>query len=272
MLDGFLNILSSFFAVSGLGILFGVGLAFASKALAVIKDKLVEELEAALPGLNCGACGYAGCSSYAEAIAAKKEEELTLCAPGGEPSAVKIADLMGKEITFDSEKKVAQVFCRGSKEASTYKFEYNGVLDCNALYALYGGDKTCPYGCLGFGSCIKVCPVNAIKYDKKGLIFVEKDKCISCGKCIDICPTGVMQMLPLNADYYVACSSTDKAGKVRKYCKVGCTGCTLCNKKSPDGGFIIDNFLSRIDYSAKGDRKAAVEKCPPKCIIKNEEI
>ncbi len=272
MLEGFIAIFSAFLTVSGLGILFGIGLAYASKVFAVKKDIIIDELEAALPGLNCGTCGYVGCFSYAEAIAGKTEEDLTLCAPGGEPSAVAIADLMGKEVTYDSEKEVAQVFCRGGKETSTYKFDYSGVADCNALYSLYGGDKTCLFGCLCLGSCIKVCPVDAIKYDKMGLVFVEKDKCISCEKCVDICPTGVMQMLPVTADYFVACNSTDKAGKVRKYCKVGCTGCTLCVKKSPEGGFIVENFLSRIDYSKNSERKLAVEKCPPKCIIKNEEI
>ncbi len=272
MQEGFLDIFSAFLAVSGLGILFGIGLAYASKVFAVKKDELIEELEDALPGLNCGACGYAGCSSYAEVIAGGDEEDLTLCAPGGEPTAFKIAELMGKEVSFNSDKKVAQVFCKGDRETSTYQFDYNGIKDCNALYALYGGDKTCPFGCLGLGSCIKVCPTDAIKYYKKGLVFVEKDMCITCGKCVDICPTGVMQMLPLSADCYVACNSTDKAGKVRKYCKVGCTGCTLCVKKSPEGGFFIENFLSRIDYSKNGERKAASEKCPPKCIVKNKEI
>ena len=78
-----INILSAFFTIGGLGILFGIGLAFASKILDVKMDPKVTRLEKALPGLNCGSCGYAGCVSYAEAIAGAGEV-LTLCLPGGE--------------------------------------------------------------------------------------------------------------------------------------------------------------------------------------------
>ena len=46
------------------------------------KDETVEALDGALPGLNCGACGYAGCSGYAEALAEKKEDDITKCKPG----------------------------------------------------------------------------------------------------------------------------------------------------------------------------------------------
>ena len=64
-----MTILFAFLVVGFLGALLGIGLGFASKALSVKKDERIEELEAALPGLNCGACGYAGCASYADAVA-----------------------------------------------------------------------------------------------------------------------------------------------------------------------------------------------------------
>ena len=46
------------------------------------------------------------------------------------------------------------------------------------LYA--GGDKSCVYSCLGHGDCERVCPVNAIKVNDKGIAEVDEDKCISC--------------------------------------------------------------------------------------------
>jgi hypothetical protein len=55
---------------------------------------------------------------------------------------------------------------------------------------------------------------------------------------------------------------------VRKHCSVGCIACNICVKRSPEGGFTVENNLSSIDYSQKGDRTAAAEKCPPKCIIR----
>ena len=261
-----MTIIYAFIIVGILGLLFGVGLAFASRVLAVQKDEKVEQVESALPGLNCGACGYAGCAAYAEAVA-KEGERLDLCGPGGAEATQKLGEIMGVEVDVSAEKWVTQVHCRGGEGVTTKLFEYNGLHDCNALYQLYGGNFACKEGCLGLGSCIKVCPVNAIDYDEEGKVWVDKDTCISCGRCVDICPTGVMQWVPYSADYIVACNNHDTAKNVRKYCKVGCIACKLCEKKSPEGGYKVENNLSRIDFSATGDRSAGAEKCPPKCIV-----
>ncbi len=265
-----IKVLYAFLSVSGLGIILGLGLAYASKIFAVKKNEKQEALENSLPGLNCGACGYAGCPAYAEAIASGQDEDLTKCSPGGEATAEKLAELMGVKLEVTMEKMVAQVHCRGGKETSKYMFEYTGVRDCNAAYAMFQGDKVCKFSCLGLGSCIKVCPVDAIDYDSEGLVWVDKEMCIGCEKCVEVCPTGAMQMIPYSADYIVACNSTDKGGAVRKYCSVGCIACKICEKKSPEGGFKVENFLSKIDYSFKGERVSAADACPTKCIIKNE--
>jgi len=262
-----MTVLYAFISVAVLGGLFGIGLAIAAKVLAVHKDERILAVEEALPGANCGACGYAGCSAYAEAIV-MEEADITRCAPGGADTAKKIAEIMGQTVEVSDQKMVAMVHCRGNKNVSTYKFDYSGVQDCNALYMLYGGDKTCPYGCLGLGSCIKVCPVDAIHYNDEGNVIVDRDTCISCGKCIEVCPTGVMKFVPYEADYIVACNSKDKGALVRKYCKVGCIGCKICEKKSPEGGFVVEDFLARIDYSAHGGREEAAASCPSKCIIR----
>lgn len=262
----FLKILWAFLSVGILGGLFGIGLFFASKFFAVKKDARIQQVEEALPGLNCGACGFAGCESYAEAIITE-ETELDLCKPGGPTAVAELGRIMGKEVEISEEKLVAQVHCRGGEGTAEYVFDYEGVEDCNAAVLLYGGPKKCPHGCLGLGSCIKVCPVDAIDYDETGLVWVDRDVCISCGKCVDICPTGVMKMIPYEADFLVACNSTDKGGVVRKYCKVGCIGCNRCVRTCPEGGYIVENFLAHIDYSQGGERSSAVEECPTKCII-----
>ncbi|MBN2439690.1 MAG: RnfABCDGE type electron transport complex subunit B [Spirochaetales bacterium] len=266
-----LNILAALLTVGGLGILFGIGLAFASKVLEVKKDERVSRLEEILPSLNCGACGFAGCVSYAEAIVGA-DAALTLCTAGGAATAEELAAVMGVKVEVSMDKKVTQVHCRGGKTKATYEFIYEGIHDCNALYPLYGGNKVCKHGCLGLGSCIRVCPVDAIDYDDEGLVWVDKDKCISCGNCITVCPTGVMQFIPYNADVLVACNSTDKGAQVKKACKVGCIGCKICEKKSPEGGFIIESFLAKIDYNAQGERENALLKCPQKCIIRNDKL
>ncbi|MFP4178493.1 MAG: RnfABCDGE type electron transport complex subunit B [Spirochaetaceae bacterium] len=262
-----LRILYSFLTVAVLGGALGLGLAIAARILAVKKDERVERVEGVLPGANCGACGYAGCSAYAEAIV-NEGAEINLCSPGGAETVKAVAQIMGQEVEAgSSEKQVARVHCRGTQITSTYLYAYRGVKDCNAMHMFFGGDKECKYGCLGLGSCMKVCPVDAIYYEESGQVRVDRDICISCGKCVDVCPTGVMKMVPYSADYIVACNSTDKGGKVRKYCKVGCIGCGVCAKKSPEGGFVVENFLASIDYSAQGSREEAVKACPPKCIV-----
>lgn len=268
MTELFFNILFALLTVGGLGIVFGVGLALASKFLEVKKDERVARLEEALPGLNCGACSFAGCVSYAEAIVGA-DAALTLCSVGGEDAAKEIADIMGVQIEVSMEKKITQVHCRGGKTNVTYQFQYRGIKDCNALFPFYGGNKVCKKGCLGLGSCISVCPVDAIDYDDEDLVWVDKEKCIGCGNCIVVCPTGVMQFIPYNADVIVACNSRDKGPLVKKYCKVGCIGCKICEKQSPEGGFFVESFLARIDYNTKGEREKARLKCPPKCIIPN---
>ncbi|MBN1525584.1 MAG: RnfABCDGE type electron transport complex subunit B [Spirochaetales bacterium] len=263
-----LLILYALIGVAGLGILFGIGLSLASRFLAVQKNEKVELIEKALPQVNCGACGFAGCAAYAEAVASGNVE-INLCTPGGAETLKAIAHIMSVDAPEIGEKKVTQVHCKGGRGTAEYSFEYSGVKDCNALFLIGGGNKVCKYGCLGLGSCIKVCPVDAISYDDIGLVVVDKDVCISCGKCIDVCPTKVMRWIPYSADYIVACNSNDKGPVTKRACKVGCIGCKICEKKSPEGGYVITDFLSVIDYSQTGDRNEGAEKCPPKCIIKN---
>ncbi len=264
-----LQIVFSLLAVSILGLILGVGLAFAARVLAVKKDERVTPIETALPGLNCGTCGYAGCAAYAAAIVGG-DVALDLCRPGGDVTLEGISKVMGVEFTASGERRVTQVHCRGGCKTAVYKFDYAGLHDCNAAYAMFEGFKQCRFGCLGEGSCIAVCPVEAIGRDSEGLVWVDKYKCVACGLCVDVCPTGVMQWVPNNADYIVACNSTDKGAAVRKYCSVGCIACKLCERKSPEGGYKVDNFLARIDYTATGERTNGAKACPTGCIIKNQ--
>ncbi|TFG57730.1 MAG: RnfABCDGE type electron transport complex subunit B, partial [Spirochaetales bacterium] len=177
----FSGILYSFIAVTALGIIFGIGLAIAGKLLAVKKDEKIITVEGLLPGINCGACGFAGCSAYAEAVV-DQGAELTRCAPGGQETAKSLAQFMGVEVVLTGERQVAQVCCRGTTKKVKYKYEYRGLTDCNALHTLSEGNKSCRYGCLALGSCIKVCPVDAIHYDEEGGVWVTKEDCITCGK------------------------------------------------------------------------------------------
>ncbi len=253
--------------ITGLGLLLGFGLTVASKKLHVKKDPKLVAVAETLPGINCGACGYAGCSSYAEALV--QGAEPTLCSPGGPELVERIGKLLGI-VTQAGERMVAMVHCCGDSSVATKSHQYRGIPECNAAHLLYRGDKGCKYGCLGLGSCVKVCPVDAIEKLPNGLVRVHTDICIGCQKCVTTCPTGVLKMIPESFDYLVACNSTDKGGLVKSYCSSGCIGCNICVKKSPEGGYKVDNFLSSVDYTCIGDRSLGAESCPPKCIKPRE--
>ena len=86
--------------VAGIGLVLGLGLAIASKIMAVPVDEKAEAITEALPGANCGACGYSGCSGYAAALSSGKETATNLCAPGGSDAAKKVAEIMGTSPAF----------------------------------------------------------------------------------------------------------------------------------------------------------------------------
>lgn len=269
---GVLRVVYSLLVLGGLGTLFGIALAVLSRVLQVKVDKRVARLDGILPGLNCGACGYAGCSSYAEAII-NDGAELTLCTPGGGDTASKLGTELGIEVEESSKRMVAQIFCRGTEATTTFRYDYTaGIEDCNAVHAAFNGDKSCSHGCLGRGSCIKVCPVDAIHRHPSGYIEIDPDGCIGCGKCVQLCPTGVIKWVPSDADLIVACNSTERGAVVKKHCSVGCVGCKICEKRAPDGGFAVKENLATIDYEQSGERIYAMEGCPTKCIVKITSI
>ena len=77
-----MEILIPVLIVSGIGLVAGVILAIASIVMAVPKDEKAEALLEVLPGANCGACGFSGCSGYAAALS-NGEAKLGLCSPCG---------------------------------------------------------------------------------------------------------------------------------------------------------------------------------------------
>ncbi len=265
-----MSIVLAIVVVAVLGGLFGFGLSYAEKKLAIKKDSKVLALEPLMPGANCGVCGYAGCNAYAAAVASG-EAPIGLCSPGGAALAAKMAEIMGQTVdaSSDNRRKVAHVMCRGNVELTNKDYNYEGLQDCNAAFLLFGGDYSCKNACLHLGSCIHVCPVGAISKDKDGYIIVDEEKCISCEKCVQICPTGAMHMIYEDSEYVIECNNHEPGGKVRKICSVGCIGCKICETKFPESGCKVDRFLSSFDQSLPhGQIAEAAEACPTKCIIK----
>ena len=264
----FRSILYPVVALSAMGLLFGVLLAVASKIFAVSTDDRLPMVIEALPGANCGGCGYAGCSNYASEIVAG-HAPVNKCTVGGTKSANAIAEIMG--VTAEEQVRfVAHVNCRGGNTAKK-KFQYKGIEDCLAASKLSGGPSECSYSCLGYGTCVKTCPFGAIE-TKNDIAVVDQEKCKACKKCIAVCPRHIISMVPYSSDMHISCSSQDKGAVVRTICDVGCIACKMCEKKCPAGAITVENNLARINYDKCINCGECVSVCPRKLITNRGEI
>ena len=142
-----MDILLPVLIVAAIGLIAGAELSIASKLMAVPTDERCEKVREALPGANCGACGYSGCDGYAAAVASG-EAEPNKCTPGGETTAKALAEILGVEVV--TEKKVAFIACGGNCDITKRKYDYTGLKSCAAASLIYGGPLECKYGCRAF--------------------------------------------------------------------------------------------------------------------------
>lgn len=251
--------------VGGTGLLIGLFLGFAGKKFAVEVDEKEVAVREALPGNNCGGCGYAGCDGLAKAIVAG-EAPANACPVGGEPVGKIIADIMGETVTA-GRKMVAFVHCSGDCEKTTNNYEYDGVHDCGMMqFVPSGGPKSCHDGCTGYGSCAKACPFDAIRI-VNGVAKVDRDVCKACKKCIAACPKHLISLVPYDAASHIACATREKGKVVMNACKVGCITCRKCEKNCPEQAIAIENNNPVIDYGKCTNCGKCKEDCPRGCII-----
>lgn len=261
----FLYIVVPILIVAAIAGIFAFALSYLGDKMAVSRDEKIDEIESNLAGANCGGCGYAGCSQFAEALF-KGETDISKCNPTSAANKKKIASILGVE-NVKSEETVAVVHCIGGNRAED-KYEYQGYGDCRTAQLLAGGSKACDYGCMGLCSCVNSCPNQSVAICKDtGASKVDKDRCISCGGCIAACPKKIIGRIPKSAKVYVACSNVQKGKAVMDVCKFGCIACGKCERGCPEGAIKLVNNLAVIDYDkCIGCMKCAAE-CPRKCIM-----
>lgn len=263
-----MQIITPFLVLSLLGAMFAILLTFANRMLIVKGDPRVEMFLSLLPGSNCGACGFAGCLGLAESLA-KGEAEATACLAGGPEVAAKIAQAMGISLEAQTEQ-VAFVACKAGRNISKTKYTYDGVEDCQAASLLFGGDKACTYGCIGLGSCARVCPFGAIDITAEGLAVINKN-CRGCQKCVKVCPFGLISMVPKHQTVFVGCKNLDKVRVAKELCPIACIACKICEKNCPEKAITVVNNLAVIDYAKCTQCGICVEKCPQKIIFRTAQ-
>ena len=153
--------------LAGMGLLMGGLLGFAAQRLAVEENPVEVELQAMLPGSQCGQCGYVGCAQAAAALA-RGEAPVTLCPPGGKALAESLAKKLGVEADLSEHE------------------------DKGPQYAFIRADL-----CYGCTRCIPECNVDAIIGATKQMHDVVAELCHGCGKCAEVCPTGGIEMRPV---------------------------------------------------------------------------
>jgi Na+-translocating ferredoxin:NAD+ oxidoreductase RNF subunit RnfB len=254
----------SIIIVAGTGLILGVLIALAAKFFSIEQDPKISELSAILPGVNCGACGFAGCADFAKALV---EERATpdMC-PVSSPSVRFLAAKALDAAYIEPVKKIAVVFCGGNNLHAKTSARYNGVSDCRSANLIAGGGKVCGYGCLGLGACARACPFGAIEIIA-GLAVIHPELCVACGKCIKTCPRTLIKLVPASVHVHVFCSSSDKPADKRKYCDVSCIACRKCVKAAGENQMTADGFLVKTNYENPPPNDL-VEKaaCPTKSL------
>lgn len=277
-----------------LGAALALMLLVARDKLRVDVDETVGKIQEALPKLDCGACGFAGCAGYAKAVAADAGL-IGRCTPGGQPVAGRLAEILGLESGRSGVEVKPVVHCSGDAHRRTQQAQYLGIATCAAANTLQQG-QACSFGCLGFGDCRRACRFGGVhppeppkdltalaererKVDfqgitmQRGLATIDYDRCVGCGACARACPRGIIEMVPFRGKpvVAVACRSEEKGKVTRSMCEAGCIGCGLCAKLS--GLFVVENNLARVDYAKYGEDEPteetmkAKEKCPAKVIV-----
>lgn len=262
------EILIALAILGGMGLIFGLILAIASKVFYVQTDPRLEQLNEALPGANCGGCGYAGCSGYADAVL-RGEAPIGKCVSGGDECAQKMAEIMGVKAEKVA-RRVALVRCSGYKGVDSegkatgakLKGDYEGIQDCLAATKVAGrGPLICKFGCLGFGNCTKVCQYDAI-HIVDGVAKVDDEKCVGCMSCAAVCPRSLIVPVEYGKHVVIACASKAKGAVTIRGCTAGCIGCGLCQKICPHDAIHVEQNLATIDYSKCTSCGLCATVCP----------
>lgn len=252
-----------------LGFALALILYFVAQKFKVEEDPRIDDVEALLPGANCGGCGFAGCRAFAEGCVKASNLDSLFCPVGGNDTMKSVASYLGLAVA-EKAPQVAVIRCNGNCDNRPKTNHYDGYSSCAVMASLYAGDTACSFGCLGQGDCVTVCNFDAIKMDlKTGLPEVDQDKCTACGACVSACPKSIIELRnkgPKNRRIFVSCVNKDKGGVAKKACSVACIGCKKCQKVCPFDAITVENNLAYIDFIKCKLCRKCVTECPTQAI------
>ncbi len=247
--------------LGGVGLVFGALIAVAHRYFKVYVDPRIATLTEMLPGSNCGACGFAGCRSFAEGLV-EGESQPAGCTQMPTESIDDVAHFLGVD-AGEAVRRVARLLCAGDANAAPHRAEYRGLETCAAATAVAGGGKGCTWGCLGLGDCEVVCDYDAIVMDRAGLPRVIPDRCTACGDCVEACPKDLFTLMPVEQRLMVQCRSLLEGDRAEAACRVACTACGRCAQDAAPGVIHMEPGLAVVDYARNEDAgPEAIERCP----------
>ncbi len=257
-------VLTAVGALGALALILATGLVVANRTLYVEEDPRYDAVEAMLPGTNCGACGYPGCRSFAEALLSDKVLP-GKCTVSTDAGRAAIADYLGIDVGAE-ESRVARLACAGGSNVARRHADYVGNASCRSAALVAGGGKGCFWGCLGYGDCERACDFDAIVMNRHDLPEVLEDKCTACGDCVEICPKDLFSLQAVSHRLWVACKNLEFGDEILADCLLGCTACGRCAQDAPQAVSIEDN-LAVVNHERAGDARTAIDRCPTGAIV-----
>lgn len=260
------TILMSVAILGGVGLTFGALIAMVNRRMWVFEDPRINAVTDMLPGTNCGACGFAGCHAFAEAVITGRTAPAQ-CTVMGPEDREDVADYLGVE-AGQATKRVARLLCAGGSDVAPRKAGYRGIESCAAAVAVGGGGKACAWGCVGLGDCAVVCDFDAITMNEFGLPLVEPDKCTACNDCVVACPLDLFVLMPEDHHLIVQCRNLLSGDAATGVCSVACNACGRCVADAAPGLISMVSGLAVIDYERiELENPAATSRCPTDAIV-----
>ncbi len=240
-------------------------LLLADRRLRVTEDARLAAVTEALPGINCGSCGYPSCRAFAEALVAGAASPAS-CSVSPSEMRERIAVFLGVDVGL-ADRRVARLACAGGRDVAPLLACYLSEPTCAAATEVAGGGKACAWGCLGHGDCERVCDFDAIRMNAHGLPVVDEALCTACGDCVRACPKDLFRLVSESNPLWVACSNPETGNDLLGVCRVACTACGKCAKDAPAWLQMEEGLPRRITTAPAEPPRAAIDRCPTGAIV-----